>query len=423
MLNFIQRCYLHCATLVLAFCMVSIMTSAAFGQLQFNFVDRNGASAEGSVDQVAFDGFQAAADRWSSIFNDPITVNIEIAFEQIPSTSGATILGSTGPSIVDSTAELNGAFPTFSLLKDALGADVTSPNDVIAFGNLPVGQQATIDGSLAVFADGSPVTSLVFGTNDRAGTFRIDDDTEIGGDNPDNNTGNNNTFFGITSANAKALGLVPGDDTGIDAQIRFNSDVSFDFDPNDGITLGQIDFIGVATHEIAHALGIISGVDLVDTFSGSGPSNDVDLNGAAEGVGELDRFALFSTFDLYRRSGAAFLEDPDALDLSTGDDVFFSIDRILGNEDDLPLQTGAFNGTTAFSNGIARQASHLADGLDLGILDPTAAPGELLGITENDILLLDVIGFDVAPLNVAVPEPGSLLLFSIVCLASLPRRR
>ena len=68
-------------------------------------------------------------------------------------------------------------------------------------------------------------------------------------------------------ANAKALGIVPGDAPGIDATITFNSSVSFDFDPSDGITPGTTDIIGVATHEIGHAMGFVSGVDTVDTFT------------------------------------------------------------------------------------------------------------------------------------------------------------
>jgi len=146
----------------------------------------------------------------------------------------------------------------------------------------------------------------------------------------------NNALFAITSANAKAIGIIPGDFPGIDAVITFNSSVSFDFDPSNGITPGTTDFIGVATHEIGHALGFVSGVDTVDTFS------------------------------------------------------FFSIDADLSDGDDVLLETGSFNGT-------GQQASHFLDGFpSLGILDPTAAAGELLLISDNDILVFDVIGYDLA---------------------------
>jgi len=207
-------------------------------------------------------------------------------------------------------------------------------------------------------------------------------------------------LFAITSANAKAIGIIPGDFPGIDAVITFNNSVNFDFDPSNGITPGATDFIGVATHEIGHALGFVSGVDTVDTFSGAGPGAAVDLNGGIAGTGELNPFALFSTVDLFRRSEAAFAADPDALDLSTSSGVFFSIDADLSDGDDVLLETGSFNGT-------GQQASHFLAGFPpLGILDPNAAPGELLLISDNDILVFDVIGYDLALILGDVNQDG-----------------
>ena len=352
----------------------------AMGQLTFNFVDSTGAPAASSPDIApeAVAGFVAAGERWSNIFDDDITVNIEIGFAPIPSVTGATILGSTGSTLVDSPADLMGAFPTFESLKAQLAADATSANDSIAVDNLPEGNQAT---------NGPTLRIISFLTNDRVGNIVLDDDTSLGSGDF---SAINNTLFAITNANAKAIGLLPGTATEIDAFISFNSTVNFDFDPTDGITFGATDFIGVATHEIGHALGFISGVDTVDVFSGSGPSAGADINGGAAGIGNLDGFALFSTLDLFRRSEAAFAADPDAFDFTVTDgDVFFSIDADLSDGDDILLETGSFNGT-------GNQASHFLDGGSppRGILDPTAGPGELLVISENDILAFDVIGYD-----------------------------
>ena len=353
----------------------------AFGQLTFNFVDSSGAPAVGNpnLDPVAVAGFVEAGERWSAIFDDDITVNIEINFAPIPSVTGATILGATGTSLVDSPADLAGTFPTFELLKDQLAVDATSANDFIAVENLPVGNAATNGPGLAVMS---------FLTNDRDGNIVLDDDTSLGGGDL---SAINNALFAITTANAKAIGLLSPTDPGIDATITFNSDVSFDFDPSNGVPFGSTDFVGVATHEVGHALGFISGADVVDTFTGVGPSAGADLNGFGFGIGELDAFALFSTFDLFRRSSAAFALDPDALDLSTGapgSSVFFSIDADVIDGDDILLETGSFNGT-------GNQASHFNDEIpSLGILDPTVASGEVLTISENDILVFDVIGYD-----------------------------
>ena len=367
------------------FASIFVSMAPAFSQLTFNFVDPTGAPAIGnpSLDPVAVAGFVEAGQRWSEIFDDNITINIEIDFGPIPSTAGSTILGATGTSLIDSPAELGGQFPTFESLKDSITADATSENDMIAVANLPVGNLAT---------NGPGFRVLSFLTNDRAGNTVLDDDTSLGGGDV---SAINNTLFAITSANAKALGLLPGDAPGIDATITFNSSINFDFNPDDGIAFGATDFIGVATHEIGHAMGFVSGVDTVDLLTGSGPQRSTDINGGAVGLGELDAFALFSTIDLFRRSAAAFAAAPDALDLSTGSNVFFSIDADLSDGDDIPMETGSFNGT-------GNQASHFLDGVpSLGILDPTASLGELLAISENDILALDVIGYDL----VAVPPP------------------
>ena len=67
----------------------------------------------------------------------------------------------------------------------------------------------------------------------------------------DNDGGANNTTVRLTTANAKALGLLSGTAPGQDAAITFNSQFAWDFDPSDGIGAGLFDFVGVAIHEKA----------------------------------------------------------------------------------------------------------------------------------------------------------------------------
>src|SRR5205814_3391674 len=64
----------------------------------------------------------------------------------------------------------------------------------------------------------------------------------------------------VSDSTARAIGLLPATAQSTDeaAMIGFNSNFTFDFDPSDGITAGQIDFDAVATHEIGHALGFDS---------------------------------------------------------------------------------------------------------------------------------------------------------------------
>lgn len=393
------------------FSLALLIVTPVSGQLTFNFFDAAGNPAAGSVAPNVLAGFQAAGQRWSGIFDDNISVNLEIDFAAISSPTGPqTILGQTDANFVDSAAELGSAvsgFPSFSLLKNQLALDQTSANDAIAVNNLPVGNPTT--GSTSV------PEALSFLTNDRSGNTVLDNDTSLGfGDF----TAVNNSIFSITSANAKALGLVDANDTRIDASITLNSSVNFDFDPSDGISANANDFVGIATHEIGHALGFVSGVDTIDAFSGAGQNSLDDLNGLAPGLGDFEQFPLFSTLDLFRRSNAAFALDPDALDLSTNSnsDVFFSIDGVLGDGNDILLETGAFNGT-------GFQASHfLESSSTLGILDPVAAPGELLTISQNDILAFDVIGFDLIETS-NVPEPNMALGLAAIGFASSFRRR
>ena len=213
----------------------------------------------------------------------------------------------------------------------------------------------------------------------------------------------------INRANARALGFIGNGDTGQDASITFSNSFTWDFDPTNGITAGAFDFVGVATHEIGHALGFDSGVDIVDIVSGpNGPARNDDLNDAAPGIGSLDPYRVFSVLDLYRYSA------PGVRNLAYGGAPYMSIDGGVTPLSAAPIalfSTGSFNGD-------GRQASHWKDNLGIGIMDPTFASGELGVLTPLDIRAFDVIGWD------PVPEPGTLsLLGAGLLLAGLRNRR
>ena len=313
----------------------------------------------GGMSATALQGFQEAADFWSDRFIDPVTVNLDIRFDGnniAGNPLGAMTLGSAG----SSSQQL-----TYTQVRGALVLDSTSADDAIAVANLPAGPALS-------FLTNNATTSAVFLDNDGSP---------------------NNTVLDIQTANAKALGLRPANDPANDAGISFNSGFSWDFDPSDGIGAGLYDFVGVSIHEIGHALGFSSGVDVVDATHGAGPSAPVDLN----------NFRVHRTLDFYRYSA------PGVLNYATGGAPYFSID-------------GGATSITTFStgrhNGDGQQASHWKDNLGIGILDPTGAPGELLVYTQRDNQAMDVIGWDPNP----IPEPSSALL-ALVALGFTVRRR
>jgi hypothetical protein len=204
----------------------------------------------------------------------------------------------------------------------------------------------------------------------------------------DNDNSNNNRLLYLNTANAKALGLM-GANAAADASITFSSLFSWDFDQSNGVGAGLQDFVGVAIHEIGHALGFVSGVDIVDGYIGN-PTN-------------LDNYAIYSALDFFRFSA------PGTLNLAAGDAAYFSLDggtTNLGN-----FSTGSFYGDE-------EQASHWKDNLGLGIMDPTMNPaGQINTPSALDLVAFDVIGWNL------VPEPSSALLGSLSLLFVMTRRR
>lgn len=278
--------------------------------------------------------FDSAAGLWSSILLDNVTVNIQ---------RGTSALGS---GILAATTN-NFTNYTYTQLRNALINDVTSSADATAVANLP---------------DGLGVDMLLNRTTNSpngsgSATPYVDSDGDA-----------NNTTARISNANARALGLLAPSGA-LDGSIDFNSTSGFtwDFDPSDGITSGAFDFVGIIAHEIGHLLGFVSGVDVLD-------------NNAAAFADSV--FTYRSVLDLYRYS--VISQASGVVDWTADSRAkYFSID-------------GGVTSITTLSTGLnfgdGRQASHWEDGLGIGIMDPTAGNGELLHISGNDILAMDVIG-------------------------------
>ena len=178
------------------------------------------------------------------------------------------------------------------------------------------------------------------------------------------------------------------------------------------VPANEIWFDYVLAHEIGHALGFRSGVDLAD-------ANALPGRAAPNGARGLNNLAWGTVLDLFRYGD---LDGVETLDWSIGGSPCLSINAGASCVGD--LSTGSFNGD-------GRQASHWKDDIlldtftPLGIMDPTATGKggvrPFMAITAADLIAFDAIGYDVAQ---AVPEPATLGMVLVgLGLAGVSSRR
>jgi len=261
-----------------------------------------------------------------------------------------------------------------------------------------------------------------------------------------------NQYLSANTSVLKALNLSTNQPANtFDASIHFSSSFAFDFNPTDGISQGKYDFVAVATHELGHALGFVSGADAFDYF-GHPNSQDPFLDDK-----KIDNFSIGSTLDLFRYGNGFNADGTRQLQWGANKSAFFSIDGQNVFNLNNPNQVAATFSTGEF-NGDGAQASHWKDNQafllpngcyqstkSIGIMDPTAAACDMGSVTQNDLAAFDAMGWNLhgnilnqpgynettadiyrmEGLATAVPEPETyaMLLAGLGLTGFMARRR
>ena len=340
--------------------------TGAFGQMSFNFEYGPTLTDLQSSDPALYanyvGGMNAAAEIWSQTFSDPITVNLY--FDLFPNDGGGLALTTTTRTQV---ATVN--------VKFWMIQDRKTERDFTAVSNLPIQ-------SGVIFTTNPPDRS-----NDRGPA----------------NTGTDpvNTSMSVATANQKALGIIPGNSPGLDGGIRASIRSDWDFDRSDGISMNLYDYVGTMEHEIGHAMGFISGVDIIDT-------NNFSIENA-----------IITPLDLFRQSPASVWlaqTTPGVVvpvaDFAFGKPVVDNISRNVYFSYDGGLTTIENFATGAAHGG--QQASHfLYTGFstDPALMFSNQSKGTEVNFSDKDIAAFDVIGYD--PKLLSVPEPGAIALLAL----------
>jgi hypothetical protein len=320
---------------LLGACLSVVATARA--NITFNLIPDPG------TPQSVVDAFGLAADRWSALIANDVTINVAVGYP----TLSPGILGQTINTSIT---------PDYASVRAALNASATTAVDASAYAHLQVGPN---------------YTRLVNHTSD----------------NPSGT--NSATVYSeslspvyVTRANAKALGLL-GSSTELDGTIRFSSNIPFDFNPGDGVSGGQYDFVSIASHEMGHLLGFASTVDQIEQSGGAIPGSQLPS----------------SILDLFRFSASSLAAGPGVIDTAADTRAkFFSVDG--GATSVAGFATGAIYGS-------GYQASHWKEFTFKGLMDPTIFGGRGPNISNTDMFAFDALGYRLAP------EPGTSVLFAL----------
>jgi hypothetical protein len=181
-----------------------------------------------TVPAAALAALNAVAQYLDHVFTNNITVNIEVGWGEVGGTVNSTPLnGTTNPGVGgEENAETGDFVPvSYSTLVSYLQADAHSKDQITAANNL-------------------------LASGDFTGGATIQ----------------------VPLAEARALGLYTANNNIVDAWVGFNTttinNLPWDFDSSYRAVPGEVDFMGLAEHEITHALGRTSGDGSPSTLNG-----------------------------------------------------------------------------------------------------------------------------------------------------------
>ncbi|MEL6606085.1 MAG: NF038122 family metalloprotease [Cyanobacteria bacterium J06614_10] len=358
------------------------LPQSAAQALTFNFDFGRG------VPQELQTAAQEAADLWSPLLKDDISVKLKVDYSDL--SDAGSVLGGVQPAKVK---------VKYEDYVDALFEDVVSTNDIRGISSMPLsadGREVLYEYQQGDFDRGeAKLESKEFG-------FLMDGQFANGsngkgnrGSRPDfldNNGNDNNKHIQLTRANAKALSLLKSNESALDALITINSNVNWDFNRSDGIERDRFDLVTVMQHEIGHALGIVSGVDTLDFLATtSGPVDIEDI--------EKEKFSYLTPIDFYRYSDES--KALGVMDITIGgSQKYFSLDGGQTPVTDEFGRVANFSTGSTESQGDGYQGSHwkAADN-PLGVMNPILQSGQSIDISQLDLTLLDTIGWDLENSN------------------------
>ncbi|MBD2252652.1 NF038122 family metalloprotease [Nostoc parmelioides] len=350
--------------LTLAASMVVSNTSAQ--ALQFNFTYAPGTT----LNQML--GYEMAGRYWSNHLSDDVTVNIFIEPTNMLPTN---VIGGAIPGVTSQN---------FTTVSQKLQADATSLTDQKAVASIY--NRCNSTSTFVQQGTGGYVQNNCTGYNAYARHYN-------GGSFNTNYTyGVNN--INLTRANAKALGLIDGQDTGYDAYILVSNlgnvtqSLSWNYfsatNSSNTIPTSTLDFFSVAVHELTHTLGFISGMDSPEY------TNLLKTTSSLSGA-DMSRYGYL--MDMFRLSGNS-LNNLGIPDISPGVNTMLSIDSGTSKLADLS------SGNTIFG-GDGSQGSHWKkDATYDGIMEASlSAGGTRKLVTNNDLTVLDALGWNLQQNN------------------------